>query len=111
MRTHPLAFHFTFGTYGTRLHGDERGTVHRAMNQPGDPIVGSDPAWWAREHANLNFPPVELTPEQMRHAESCAPQLCARGGWTHHVAAAGPDHVHQVLTIANPTIDPKSVRK
>jgi hypothetical protein len=39
---YPLAYHITFGTYGTRLHGDERGTVERAHNVYGEPIVGMD---------------------------------------------------------------------
>jgi hypothetical protein len=30
--TFPLAYHITWGTYGTRLHGDERGTVDRSAN-------------------------------------------------------------------------------
>jgi hypothetical protein len=45
MDARPLAYHITFGTYGTRLHGDERGTVDRAMNKPGDPIIGADSSW------------------------------------------------------------------
>ena len=34
----PLAYHITFGTYGTRLHGNERGSVDRAHNAPGEPF-------------------------------------------------------------------------
>ncbi|MCH8164939.1 MAG: hypothetical protein IH889_04955 [Planctomycetes bacterium] len=32
MSNGPLAYHITFGTYGTRLHGDPRGTVDRTLN-------------------------------------------------------------------------------
>jgi hypothetical protein len=28
----PLGYHITFGTYGTRLHRDPRGTVDRSVN-------------------------------------------------------------------------------
>jgi hypothetical protein len=45
MHPRPIAYHITFGTYGTRLHGDPRGTVDRSMNRPGDPIIGADRAW------------------------------------------------------------------
>ncbi len=38
----PLAYHITWGTYGTRLHEDSRGTVDRENNSFGTPIVGPD---------------------------------------------------------------------
>jgi hypothetical protein len=98
MNARPLAYHITFGTYGTRLHGDARGTIDRRMNQYGDPIVGSDRSWWHQERARLKFPPVEMSPEKMRYAESVLPSICERGGWGYHVGAAGPDHVHSLLT-------------
>src|SRR5688500_18791040 len=37
-----LAYHITWGTYGTRLHGDPRKTVDRLHNQYGDPVLGYD---------------------------------------------------------------------
>src|SRR3954447_20734219 len=98
MPARPIAYHITFGTYGTRLHGDERGTVDRSMNKPGDPIIGADPAWWERERERLKFDPVVLRREQMVHAEGVIPTLCTRGGWEYHVGAGGPDHVHVLLT-------------
>ena len=94
----PLAYHITFGTYGTRLHGDERGTIDRAMNQPGDPIIGRDDAWHQLEENRLNFEPRIFGIEQMIQVERLIPGVCARGGWTYHTAAAGPDHVHNVIT-------------
>ena len=91
-----------------RLHGDERGTVDRKMNQPGDPIIGSDPSWWKQEHDRLKFPPVCLDVEQMRFVEEAVPNVCQRGGWKYKTCAAGPDHVHVVLTT---TSDAPAVRK
>src|SRR5438876_12296826 len=35
-----LAYHITWGTYGTRLHGDPRKTVDRQHNAYGEPILG-----------------------------------------------------------------------
>jgi REP element-mobilizing transposase RayT len=94
----PLAYHITFGTYGTRLHGDERGTVDRSLNQPGDPIIGSDWQWEQMDRNRLNFLPRIFTAEQMVLVESLIPDICVRGGWTLHACATGPDHVHNVLT-------------
>src|SRR4051812_28064850 len=94
---YPLAYHITFGTYGTRLHGDERGTIHRTMNQFGDRIIGQCVQWQQIERSLLRFPPRVLTSEQRLFIESIVPGICARGGWTHLATAAAPDHVHNVL--------------
>src|SRR5687767_12007179 len=93
----PLAYHITFGTYGTRLHGDERGTIDRAMNQPGDPIIGADAGWRFLEENRLKFPARVFTREQMIIVESIIPEVCIRGRWELHACAAGPDHIHVVL--------------
>ncbi|HEX8912233.1 MAG TPA: hypothetical protein VF796_07725 [Humisphaera sp.] len=106
----PLAFHITFGTYGTRLHGDERGTIDRKANRPGDPIVGSDASWWSQERGRMKFPPVVLTLEQMRHAEQSVPYVCTRGEWTLRTCAAGPDHVHVLLTAMCLHPEPERIR-
>src|ERR1700680_2438746 len=94
----PMAYHITFGTYGKRLHGDSRGTVDRKMNHPGEPIVGSNPEWWEQERGRLKFSSVELTAEQMTHAESIVPSICVRGGWKLQTCAAAPDHIHVVVS-------------
>ena len=96
----PLAYHITFGTYGTRLHGDPRGTIDRSMNRPGDPIVGADPARRLRESRAMRFPPVVLTPDQRRFVEAAVPEVCAKGGWMHLASSAGEDHAHVLLSTA-----------
>ncbi|MDB5301601.1 MAG: hypothetical protein JWO87_3264 [Phycisphaerales bacterium] len=108
MSDRPLAYHITFGAYGMRLHGDERGTVDRKVNQPGDPIVGSEPSWWQQEFGRLRFNPICLDAAKMRFVESAVPSICDRGGWQLHTCAAGPDHVHTMLTT---DADGEAVRK
>jgi hypothetical protein len=51
-----IAYHITWGTYGTRLHGDPRGTVDREHNQRGSPILGFDEHRWEQEKQRLKFP-------------------------------------------------------
>lgn len=103
-----LAYHITWGTYGTRLHGDPRKTVDRLHNTYGDPVLTYDEHRWEREKSLLRFPPVIFTHPQMILIESLIPSICDRGGWIHRTSAAGPDHVHAVLTSPN---DPKTIRK
>ena len=95
-----MGYHITFGTYGTRLHGDERGTVDRRRNRPGEPIVGRQEAWECLEANRLARPPIVLTAEQQEHAERTIPEICRRGGWAHRQSACGPDHVHVLLSAA-----------
>ena len=102
------AYHITWGTYGTRLHGDPRGTVDRKHNAYDTPVLGFDQHRWEREKSNLKFPPVTFTRPQMVLVESLLPTICARGGWTHRTGAAGPDHVHEILTSPH---DPETIRR
>ena len=94
----PLAYHITFGTYGTRLHGDERGTVDRRANKYGDPIIGAQPDWQQMERNFLRFPPRIFEISHRQLIERLVPVICVRGGWHLHSAAAAKDHVHTLLT-------------
>jgi hypothetical protein len=99
--------HITWGTYGTRLHGDPRGTVDREHNERGAPVLGFDEGRWEREKGNLEFPPVELTHEQRIFIEETIPIICVRGHWEHITSAARLDHVHTVL---KSPFNPETVR-
>jgi hypothetical protein len=74
-----LAYHISWGTYGTRLHGDPRGTVHRSHNEFGTPVLGYDEHRWEAEKANLKFPPVRLDRAKMIVVEELVPEICKRG--------------------------------
>ena len=108
MNDFPQAYHLTFGTYGTRLHGDERGTVQRSMNKPGDPILGKCEQWEQMETRLLKFPRVLLSLDQRLTTQEAIPAICSRGGWTFVACAARGDHVHTVLRA---TSDGKAVRR
>lgn len=93
----PLAYHITFGAYGTRLHGDERGTVDRKHNCPGEPTLDTDPPRQNFEASLMRFPSINFTHDQRRFIETHVPTICERGGWPYHISAAGKDHVHVLL--------------
>ncbi|MGH7177142.1 MAG: hypothetical protein ACREJC_07175, partial [Tepidisphaeraceae bacterium] len=95
-------------TYGTRLHGDPRGTVDRKHNEFGSPILGYDQHRWEREKSLLKFPPVVLTREEMLIVESIIPWICERGSWKYITCAAGPDHVHVIVRSPR---DPETIRR
>ena len=92
-------WHITFGTYGTRLHGDDRPTVDSQHHKRGEPFVPADPARQAAEAQRMKYPPVNPGNEQSRFIEPLIPGICERGGWTHRLSAAGRNHVHVLLDI------------
>jgi REP element-mobilizing transposase RayT len=106
--TFPLAYHITWGTYDTRLHGDDRGTVDREQNKPGDPIIGKDEDWQFMGTHLLRFPPRALTSDQRLHLESIISSICVRGNWKFLTTAAASDHVHTMVAAA---VDGKDIRK
>jgi hypothetical protein len=103
-----LAYHITWGTYGTRLRYGPRPTVSRDQNEYGTPVLRYDEHLWERELSNLMFPPVILTREQMCHIEAITPEICERGHWKYVASAAGPDHAHNVVSSDQ---DPETIRR
>jgi Transposase IS200 like len=107
-RPFPSAYQITWGTYGTRLHGDPRGTVWRDENLYGEPIVDSDAQWQHEESVRRRFPPRILTESQRQHVESNAKQICQRGDWDLRAIAAASDHVH---CLVQALVDGEDIRK
>lgn len=104
------AWHITWGTYGTRLHGSARPTVDRQHNQRGTPFLPRDAGRERLAQAILNFEPVRFTPEQRTAIEAALPDICVRGGWAYRICAAGTDHVHLLCDIL-PAIHGEKVRR
>lgn len=94
----PLAFHITISTFGTRLHGDPRGTVDRDHNAFGEPVLPTNVARQARERSLQQFPAVILLLEQCRYLEEVGADIATRGGWTLHTIAAAADHLHALIS-------------
>lgn len=103
----PLAYHITWGTYGTRLHGGPRPTVDRNFNEYGTPVLEFDEYRYELAQERLKYDPIMLTAEQMIFVEDVVPGICERGHWRYRTCAAGPDHVHVLLTA---TFDPEKIR-
>lgn len=102
-------WHITFGTYGTRLHGGPRLTVHRRHNRRGTPFIEHDAERSASERNRMRGEPVLLTAAQRSLIEARLPLLCSRGGWAFVAAAAEPDHVH-LLCGADRAVHGKQIR-
>ena len=95
----PLAVFFTFRTYGTWLHGDERGSVDRHHNVYGNPKIKPNPDWKSHNQTELNHEPVKLDDPMRRSVESGIRDTCTKRGWRLVAINVRTNHVHCVLAI------------
>jgi REP element-mobilizing transposase RayT len=89
-----LAYHITFTTYGSWLHGDGRNWVKSGLAgiQPPDAVEN------AAARNKMAEPPVALTPEQRAIVERTIRDHCRIRGWTLHALHVGAVHIHVVVT-------------
>ena len=95
----PAGYFITFSTYGTRLHGDPRGSIDRkGHNIPGTPMVPADPALVKRGTSRLKQPPVTFNNSQRTSIDYTIKQAIAYNNWVLHALNVRTEHVHVVLT-------------
>src|SRR5262245_41850869 len=97
MGLYPQAFHVTWGTYGTRLHGSLKPHVDRDHNVYGEPLAHADPTREQESHDRMKGEPVHLTLEQRKCVEAAIDDTAARYGWIIHAMASQSDHTHVVI--------------
>jgi len=93
----PLAYFLTWTTYGTWLHGDERGSVDRDHNQYGEPYL--EPAEGLRryESKQLKQAPVQLNPRQRDLVEEIIRRDCRHRGYQIFALNCRSNHIHIVV--------------
>jgi REP element-mobilizing transposase RayT len=101
----PAGYFLTFTTYGTRLHGDPRGSIHRRQNLLGTPALPINPARQRFEGELLTQEPVLLGEERRRAVATAIAGVCEYRGWRLHALNVRTNHVHVVVTCEAPVID------
>jgi REP element-mobilizing transposase RayT len=97
-KTSPLAYLITIRTYGTWLHGDERGSVDRRYyNKYGTPKIPPSKQRVRTEQALLKHPPVALNQAQRVVVEQAIREVCAHRGYHLMAVNARTNHVHSVV--------------
>lgn len=88
----PLAFFFTWSTYGTWLPGDKRGWVeyHRGWKMP-------DLVRRMEAEARMTEDACVLGDDQRRLVEQTVAEHCARRGWRLYAVNCRTNHVHVVV--------------
>jgi REP element-mobilizing transposase RayT len=106
MHNPALAYFITFRTYGTWLHGDPRGSVHRRRRAYGAPLYPPMPGLVRAEQRLLTYEPVQLDAIRRGLVADAIPCVCRHRAWVLHALAVRVEHVHVVLT-TGPEVTPE----
>jgi len=103
-----VTYLLTFRTYGTWLHGDQRGSVDRDNNQVGMPLIGPNVALQRFRRNAMNAPPVGFDEECCDCVRVTLKEVARYRGWRLRAINVLPNHVHivvetnEAVTLANP---------
>lgn len=93
----PLAYFLTWSTYGTRLHGDARGSVDRRHNRVDTPRLAPDPARELASMRRMRWPPLYLAVNGRAVVSSTVRRHCEIRGWRLLALNVRTNHVHVVV--------------
>jgi REP element-mobilizing transposase RayT len=93
----PLAYLITFRTYGTWLHGDERGSINRFRNQYKSAFLPPQKSWLERNTAKLKSEPVKLDAKQRSYVEKAIRECCSFRDFVLMAINVRTNHVHSVV--------------
>jgi len=100
--TDVVAYFITYHTYGTWLHGDERGSVDDEHNAPGTAVLPGDPKRKKAASRQMTHWTVELDEARRAVVERTIREVAAQRGWTLHALNVRTNHVHVVVTANAP---------
>lgn len=95
-----LAWFLTWSTYGSRLHGDPRGTVDDEHNKPESPLLPTDAARFDYERSLMCGPKITLSPAARALVEGSIREHAGHKGWRLLAINVRTEHVHVVVSCA-----------
>ena len=95
----PLAVLITFRTYGTWLHGDERGSIDRYNNRYRDPRHSANPVMKDQHAKRLKSKPVKLNGRQRATIRAAIKGVCKHRNWRLIAINIRTNHIHLVVAI------------
>ncbi len=96
----PLAYLITFRTYGSWLHGDERGSIDRFHNHFRGPRVSANSVMQEQHKVKLKSKPVLLCAKQRPIVEAAIRGVCDHRGWRLLGINVRTNHEHAVVSAA-----------
>lgn len=95
----PLAYLITFRTFGTWLHGDEKGSVGKSpTNIYGRPDIPPNPGLKDTMQRRAKQDPVILSVPQRRIVEEAIVEVCGKRSYYLKAVNARTNHVHVVVS-------------
>lgn len=95
---YPIAYHITFTTYGSWLHGDERGSVDKGHNQYGSAFVSPNSGLHKKEQTSLKNPSVILDKNIREVVLKAVLEVCGLRSWVAHAIHVRSNHIHIVVS-------------
>ncbi len=95
---YPIAYHITFTTYGSWLHGDKRGSVDKGHNQYGSDFVSPNSGLQEKKQKRLKNPSVILNKNIREIVLKAILQVCGHRGWVAHAVHVRSNHIHIVVS-------------
>lgn len=92
-----LAYYLTWHTYGTWLHGDERGSVDSQHNQLSQPLAPADPDRFENMRQSMKYPPVSLTEAGRQVMDQTIRRHCEIRKWRLDAVNVRTNHIHIVV--------------
>ena len=97
----PLAIFFSFRTYGTWLHGDDRGSTDRHQNIYRTTHIPANPGWRRHNQDLLKGEPVLLDVVRRRSVDAAIRDTCVKRGWDLSAVNVRTNHAHSVMYIGS----------
>ncbi|MGC1273288.1 MAG: transposase [Planctomycetaceae bacterium] len=94
----PLAYFLSWHTYGTWLHGDERGSIDPRHNVYGEPFAAASDDRARSEHDRLKDPVVRLDAPDRIIVQRTLLEVAEHRGWRPLAMHVRTTHVHVVIS-------------
>ncbi len=94
----PLAYFISFRTYGTWLHGDERGSIDRFHNRYRSPYIPPDKSWRTYNEQQLKTKPLILKARERSSIKEAIRETCEIRKWSLLAHNVRTNHVHSVVS-------------
>ena len=93
----PLAYFLTWHTYGTWLHGHERGSVDTEHSGFGTPFAPPNPVREAQSAAQMAHGPTTLDEPRRGAVQAAIEEVCPIRGWRLIALNVRTTHIHAVV--------------
>lgn len=102
----PIAYRITFRTYGTWLHGDERGSMSRHRNIYGTSKLKHEPKWIVTNSERMNREPVILDAKMRSIVKKAVIETCEFRSWNLYAIDVRTNHAHAVVSAGDRKPEP-----